>query len=76
LAPHVVFQSKTGEVMIGGRQIFNPAAKREAGEWIELPIRKLKNVALADGVFRVDASFQPFSSAYIGRMVCHTLQLA
>jgi hypothetical protein len=74
LAPHVVFRSKAGETMVGGRQISNPNDKREAGEWVELPIRKLKNVALTDGIFRVDASFQPFSTAYMGRMVCHAFQ--
>ncbi len=37
LAPHFIFQAKSGHLSVAGRQIRNPLASREVGEWLELP---------------------------------------
>ena len=56
-APHVVYRSTGGNLLVGGVQIHNPAAPLADGELRELSLAKLRTLRVTADRFEPDGRF-------------------
>lgn len=69
-APYIVYKAGTGNVLLAGYQINNPADPLASNEWRNLTVSKLKSVETSGGTFTVDPAFDPLDERYRGRVIC------